>query len=454
MRRIALFTTLAILAAGLAIGLWQLRATGTIQRESPLVVETATALVGGERAIPNQGESAPADNAIGKAEARISPSGESASGEGDRPEAKATDAQGGSGQPDDHEQSVTLNTDQMQASGVRVAVAGPGPIAVRIERPAEIKFDNNRVIHVVPRVAGIVSQVEVSQGQNVSKDALLAVLRSRELAELKAAYLADFERRGLAFQTFERERSLWEKKISSEKDYLVAKTALAEADIALRTSGQKLRALGFSQQYVDSLATSKDADLTEYEIRAPMGGAVIERHVSLGEAVSTEKEVFIIADVSLVWVDVTLYANDLSLVRAGQKVNIDLGDGNPIEGKIEFVTPNVSEATRTGVARVVLDNPDGFLKPGMFIKASIDVGEEQASIRLPRSAVQNYKNGSVVFVKEGEKFEPRPVQLGRDNPQFVEVVSGVSAGETYVTEGAFTLKSLIQKSQMGEGHGH
>src|SRR5581483_2044846 len=311
----------------------------------------------------------------------------------------------------EHEQAVALNSGQLQDLGIKLAVAEQGPIALRLERLAEIKFDSNRVVHVVPRVDGVVSRVDVSQGQNVSKDALLAVLDSRELAELKANYLADYARRDLARQNFEREKGLWEKKISSEKDYLDAKTALAEADIALTASMQKLRALGLSQDYVESLTASKDANLTSYEVRAPIAGTVIERHLSLGEAVSADKDVFVIADASAVWVDVTIYPQDMAVVRAGQSVRIDLGDNHPEQGKIAFVTPNLSEETRTGVARVILDSADGHLKPGLFVKVSIETGEEQARIRLPKSAIQNYANGLAVFVKEGEKFEPRPVRI-------------------------------------------
>ena len=355
---------------------------------------------------------------------------------------------------DEHEQSVALNAAQVKDLGIRTATANDGPIAIGIERLAEVKFDNNRVVHVVPRVSGIVREVNVSQGQNVSKNQTLATLDSRELAELKAAYLAAYARRDLARQTFERERRLWEKKVSSEREYLDAKTALVEADITLTVSAQKLRALGLSQRYVESLTDSKDTDLTSYEVRAPIAGTVTERHVSLGESISSDKNIFVVADTSAVWVDITIYPQDMLVVRAGQNVRIDTGENKPIEAKIAFVTPNVSEVTRTGVARVNIDNADGRVKPGMFIKARIETGQKQARIRIPTSAVQNFAKKSVVFVKEGGKFEPRPVQLGRNNSEFVEVVSGLSVGETYVAEGAFTVKSLIQKSQMGQGHGH
>lgn len=352
------------------------------------------------------------------------------------------------------EQDADLSPERLRYLGIEVAVAGDGPISLELERPAEVRFDSDRVVHIVPRVAGVVSQVDVSQGQVVEKDQLLAVIQSRELAELKSTYLANLERLGLARDNFDREARLWEKRISSEKDYLAEKTALAEATIAMTASAQKLRALGFSQQYIDSLKNSDSVGLTRYEIRAPIAGTVIERHLSLGEAVSTEKEVFMIAETSPVWVDITVYPEDLPTVRAGQPARVDLGSGDDIEGKIAFVTANVHEETRTAVARLIVDSAGGRLKPGMFVKARIEVGEETEGIRIPKVAIQSFNNSPVVFVQEGEKFEPRPVKLGRENSEYVQVLSGVSEGESYVARGAFTLKALIQKSQIGEGHAH
>ena len=354
----------------------------------------------------------------------------------------------------DSDHDSEFSPEKLQRLGIEIAVADNSPVALELERPAEVKFDSDHVVHIVPRVAGVVSQVGVSQGRVVAKDQLLAVIQSRELAELKAAYLAELERLSLARENFEREKRLWEKKISSEKDYLAEKSALAEANIALTVSEQKLRALSFSQAYVDTLRDKKDAELTTYEIRTPIAGTVIERHLSLGEAVSTEADVFMVAETSSVWVDITVYPEDLPSVSAGQAVRIDPGSGDVVEGKIAFVTANVHEETRTAVARVVIDSAGGRLKPGMFVKAHIEVGEVTGGVRIPKAAIQSFNNSPVVFVQEGENFQPRPVKLGRENSKYVQVLSGVSEGDSYVAQGAFTLKALIQKSQMGEGHGH
>jgi cobalt-zinc-cadmium efflux system membrane fusion protein len=462
MRLVALFI-FAGLAVAFAFGAWTFRDTRTVQHWTSLFAELAEPVLAatGLKETTAVTDRAPKSR---DAHAGVSPSVQEPHEHSNGTEhghseqaAKPPDKNGElnkTEEHDDHGESVQLDPDQMQEFGIEVAVANQGPIAMHLERPAEVKFSGDRLVHVVPRVGGVITQVIVSQGQTVKEGAVMAVLNSRELAELKAAYLADVERRGLARDTFERESRLWEKKISSEKDYLDARTALAEAEIALRASGQKLLALGFSRQYVELLTDSKDADLTRYEVRAPIAGTVIERHVSLGEAVSAEKETFLIADPSAIWVDVTLYPRDLSLVRAGQAVSIDIGDGNPIQGKVAFVTPHISEETRTAVARVINGSVGGRMKPGMFVNASIEVGKETARVRVPKSAIQNYEDGPVIFVQDGDKFEPRPIRRGRENAQYVEVVAGIGAGETYVSKGSFVLKAELEKASFGDGHNH
>ena len=455
MRRAVLIATLLGAAAVVVLGLWRSpvwQATLLGLTKAKSVLESVPAVLGEQVAAGSTAKTADVD------EEQSHPSGEAEHAHAERPAASESNGSKEEGQQGEahaeNREVVELSPAQVREFGIQLAVAGEGPIGTHLERPAEVKFDGDRVVHVVSRVEGVVSEVAVSEGEIVTKDTVMAVLNSRELAELKANYLAAFERRNLARETFERERRLWEKKISSEKDYLDAKTALAEADIAVRASGQKLKALGFSEEILTTLTTAADADLTKYSILAPISGTIVERHLSLGESVSTEKEAFVVADVATVWVEVTIYPKDLAAVRAGQSVTIDLGDSEPIQGKIAFVTPHVREETRTAIARVITDNAGGRLKPGMFVKAQIEIGKEITAVRIPKSAIQNYENGPVVFVQEEKKFEPRPVKLGLENSQYAEVLSGIEAGETYVAEGAFTLKAQLSKASFGEGHGH
>jgi membrane fusion protein, heavy metal efflux system len=442
----AILFVLIVLAA---FAVWLPYTRATIDSVMATSFEQAGTVVNGMEARSDATDSSDAKNGHERSEAEINKDHGAAVG-------KPTDnSEKLSGQNESRgEEEPELGVDDLKRLGIRVAVADESPMAFEVERPAEVKFDNDRVVHIVPRVAGVVNSVSVSEGEFVEEDQVLAVIHSRELAEMKSAYLANLERRELAWENFDRARRLWEKKISSEKDYLTQKAALAEADIALTASQQKLRALGLSQSYLDKLKSAAVEELAKYEIRAPITGTIIKKHISLGEAVSVESDTFTIAETATVWVDVTVYPEDLRDVREGQTVRIQLDESDTLEGQIAFVTADVQEDTRTAVARVVSENAGGRLKPGMFIKVWIELGEETGGVRIPKSAVQNFKNSPVVFVQEGESFEPRAVKLGRENSKYVQVLSGVSEGESYIEEGAFTFKALIQKSQMGEGHGH
>ena len=354
---------------------------------------------------------------------------------------------------DDHG-GVSLTQDQMEAFDVRLADVSGGPIAVTIERPAEVVYDENALAHVVPRVAGIVSTVNASEGDRVTEGQVLAVLDSRELADAKATYLASLERLSLAEDNFERAEALIDKRIVSEKTFLTAKIEFAEARIKLRSARQKLLALGIDEAHIKEI-TEADADLTQYIMRAPLSGTVVRRHLSRGESVSTEREAFIVADVSTVWVDISIYSHDRQRVEAGQSVSIVTESGVEAQGSIAFVTSFVSEETRTASARVILENEPMRLRPGMFVTARIAVGEEPAEVRVPATALQTHEGQNVVFVRSEEgQLLPRPVSLGRRNGRYVEVVAGLAPGEVVVTDGAFIVKSQLAKSGLDDGHNH
>ncbi|TYO95016.1 cobalt-zinc-cadmium efflux system membrane fusion protein [Geothermobacter ehrlichii] len=307
----------------------------------------------------------------------------------------------------------------------------------------------------VPPVPGIVREVRKKLGDRVRAGEVMAVLESRELADAKAEYLAARERLALAQANFSREERLWKKKISAEQEYLNARQALAEARINLRSAEQKLHALGLSEIYLKKLPQHPEQTYTRYEVRAPFDGTVIQKHISLGEALSDTSEAFVVADLSTVWADINVYQKDLARVRKGQKVVIDLGHGIPtVSRTLSYVGPLVGEETRTALARAVLPNPHGDLRPGMFITARVATDSTEVPLLVPKSALQTLEGRTVVFVLDEDGFEPRPVTIGRQNGLQVEIVNGLKAGEKYASTGAFTLKAQLSKGAFGDGHGH
>ena len=198
-----------------------------------------------------------------------------------------------------------------------------------------------------------------------------------------------------------------------------------------------------------------DESLAPYEMTTFIAGTIIEKHMTLGEPVSRETDSFVVADLSTVWIDITVYLRDLDLIKVGNETMVRSGSrGSSVSGKISYVTPVVDEHTRTATARMVVDNPDGYWRPGMFVMAEIRTGEFSAEVVVPTSAVHTLEGRSVVFVEEHEGFEPRPVEIGRKSGEWMEIVSGLEPGERYVSIGGFTLKAELGKDSLGDGHAH
>jgi cobalt-zinc-cadmium efflux system membrane fusion protein len=353
--------------------------------------------------------------------------------------------------------SVRLTEAQQAELGIQMAPVSSGPVAATVELPGEVVFDQTQLAHVSPRVSGIVRQVNAAEGDEVEAGEVLAVLESRALADAKAEYLSARERLALAEASFNREQRLWERQISAEQDFLDARQALEEARITLRRASQQLEALGVDAQERRDIAASPEASLTRYGLVAPITGTVIERHAVLGETLESQGEqpAFIIADTSTVWINAAIYGEDLARVNAGDSVLVEVGEGIPaIEETIEFVSPQLGERTRTGRARIVVEDAGERLRPGMFVTVFSTPADALPALRVPVSALQTIEGETVVFRAEGDAFRAQRVEVGARSARFAEITSGLTPGAIVVTEGAFALKAELQKGEFGDGHAH
>lgn len=360
-----------------------------------------------------------------------------------------------SGQAHEGEELVSLSTAELEEFGVVLDVANAGTLSVQLTLPGEVKVNQDKFAHIVPRIPGVVHSANKSAGDAVRTGDVLAVLDSRELADIKSEYLANIERLSLADAAFQREERLYDKKISSEQEFLEARQAMSEAQIALRSSRQKLLALGFNQQYITSLPEQPEHALVHYEITAPISGTVIEKHINQGESLTGDADAFAVADLRTVWVDLSVFQKDMDLVFEGQSVDIVTTGGQlRTKGEIRYVRPIVGEETRTAIARIVLENTDGRWKPGLFVSGQVAIDEVMASLMVPKSALIKMDEGHVIFVQEDEGFAPRAVTTSRENDTHIEITSGLEVGERYVASGGFALKAELGKDEIGEGHAH
>ena len=214
------------------------------------------------------------------------------------------------------------------------------------------------------------------------------------------------------------------------------------------------KSLGDAVRAGDVLAVvQSNLSAAPYDVVAMVDGTVIEKHVALGEFVRDDADIFVVADLATVWVNVSVYARFLTDVRVGQTVRITSpGVRETATGTIDYVGPIVGESTRTGVARVVLRNRERTWQPGLFVTAHITVAETQAAVAVPDEAIQTVEGREVVFVRTMNTFTARPVVTGRRGGDLVEIVSGLAAGEDYVSAGSFILKAEFGKSEAAHEH--
>lgn len=345
----------------------------------------------------------------------------------------------------EQEHRVTLTPAMLEHARLELLTAGPGKVGAGLELPGEVALNADATAHVSPRVAGTVREVRKQLGDSVKKGDVLAVLDSRELADLQREVLTAKERLSLAESTFKRQETLWQEKITSEREYLTAKQALAEARIEHRSAAQKLAAGG-------------GAGGGSYQLVAPLDGTIVEKHLNVGEVVSADTEAFTISDLSTLWVDATVYPRDLGRVQVGQAARVRAESiEDPAAGTVAYVSHLMREQTRSATARVTLARPSEAWRPGLFVSVQIALAEADAAVVVADDAVQRLDGKEVVFVQEGDAFAARPVKLGRTgagegNRVVVEVLSGVAAGERYAGKNSFVLKAELGKSEAGHDH--
>lgn len=350
---------------------------------------------------------------------------------------------------------IRLSPVALREFGIEVRSAGAGQVVRVLTLPGEIVLNADQVAHIVPRVGGIVKRVDKRLGDTVKLGEVMAVLESRELAEAKASYLAAAQRLDLARATFTSSEELATKGILPELEFLAVRRERDEAGIRVRAAEHQLYALGLTHEETAGISQEGDEVFSIYELRAPFAGTVIEKHITLGEVVTNESDVFELADLSTVWVNLTVYQKDLATVSVDQSVVISAGHGVPeASGTIEYVSPVIEEATRTATARLVLPNPDGHWRPGLFVTGEVQVEAVHVDVLIPKTALQRVDERTVVFVETDEGLELRPVTVGRSDNRNVEISEGLNPGDRYVSTNAFTLTSELEKAGFEAGHGH
>ena len=349
---------------------------------------------------------------------------------------------------------VKLSDRQVDAGKFAVTEVGGGTLSKRIAVPGSIVPSGDHIARVAVRLLGTVAELRKRLGDPVEAGEVVAVIESREVADAKSEYLGARLVFDLQQTLFNRSSRLFEGKVLSENDFLRARTTFEDARVKIETARQKLFALSLTADQIEALPQQPVETLRRQELRAPIAGRVAERRVELGSLVGREgqeSELFVIADLNVVWADLAVSPSDLSTIREGQKIMLS-GAGESSPATIMFISPLLDKETRAARVVASVDNAGRKWRPGSFVTAEIPIDETAAAVAIPKTALQSIKGESVVFVRTENGFEARKIAIGRQDTRLVEVTEGLSAGERIATTNTFVLKADLGKAEAEHEH--
>jgi len=340
----------------------------------------------------------------------------------------------GDGHGDEHgeehgEEGGALDVADLRERGVVTARVELRQLSNTLRVPAEVRFNERQRAVVTTRTEGWIERIAVFANQRVKRDMLLAEIYSPQFLSAQQEYLLIARR--------------------------VARDPSGDAARLLKDAAQRLRILGLTDAEIRKLKKTGKT-IPNLHVHSPIDGVVVSHNVSVGDTVQVGQPLFVVADLGSVWADLSLNETQLSQVMPGASVVL-VTQAYPqrrFEGELLSLGAAVDEATRTVAARALVNNPEGLLKPGMFAQAEIAVGSSTEVLAVPAAAVLQLEGKPTVFKVEDGKFHPEVIEVGPRHGDYVEVKAGLAVGDEIAVEGAFMLKSLMLKSQMGEGHAH
>lgn len=355
---------------------------------------------------------------------------------------------------------IRMSPERMAGQGIATATVAGGTLSRHLLVPGTVVPDPDRIARVPARVVGTVAEMRKRLGDLVRTGDVVAVLDSREVADAKSEYLAATVQADLQRTNFERQQALLRAQATAEAQFLQARATFREAQLRLDLARQKLSALGFTAAEVEAAAKADEAtparsSLRLYPARTPLAGRIVERKVDVGTRVGSEgdpADLYTVADLSSVWIELAVPTLDVSQVREGARVVVVSGGGGAsgrAEGRVFFISPLLNADTRSARVIVTLPNADFAWRPGTFVTTEVEIADDAVAVRVPKAALQTVGGGKAVFVRIPEGFARRPVQLGRADDDAVEVLSGLEPGEEIAVGNTFLLKAELGKAEPG-----
>ena len=343
--------------------------------------------------------------------------------------------------------------DSVLNGGVTLGKPDASLVVNGIEALGRVSYNRNKLALITPLADGVLTSVNVDVGAEVQAGDLLAEVNASAVAEAAGAYAQAVTEQKLRAQVHAREKDLFDREISARQEYEEARAALDASQSAVQQARQTLLNLGIAPEEIGRFSANGGA-ASVMPIRAPFAGTIVERSAVTGAAVSPGEPIVELADLSVMWLELSIAESHLAALRKGMMVEarFDAYPDQVFRGVLEWIASRVDEETRRVKARAILSNTDGLLKHGMFGSATL-AGESMASgFSVPESAVQIVDGLPMVFARlEDDLFETRIVQVGAASQGRVPVLDGLTADDSIVLTESYLLKSELLKARLGAG---
>ena len=350
---------------------------------------------------------------------------------------------------------VTLPADESSRIGLMVQPVTRSDFRTHREFPGIVQPNQRNMIEITTLVRGRVVEVYADLGQQVKANATLAILYSSDLGLAQSAYLKARAKLNVAEQSYSRAQFLLEEKVIGEAEAQRRQAELLSIQAESNEAHDRLKLLGMNDDEFRRLEKSREIR-SVVPIVAPFAGRVIGRKLTRGEVVETTDNLFVIADLSEVWVLANIPEKDIPFVHAlhasgsmHADVRLNAYPDEVFKGRITYVGDVLDPSTRTMQLRLELTNADGRLKPEMFASVRLHSESQPDRLAVPEAALQRDQGRTFVFVqRKPNEYEVRDVQVGESNGTHTAIIAGLTEGESVVTQGAFVLKSELLKKQV------
>jgi len=350
---------------------------------------------------------------------------------------------------------VRLTSEELKGAGIVVQPVTRGEFRTIRDFPGTVEPNEHALAEITTLVRGRVIDVYADLGREVKGGTLLALLYSSELGMAQSAYLKATAKLNVAERAFRRAELLLKEKVIGLAELQRREGEMLSLRAELREARDRLLILGLTDEDLRNLDRNHTIR-SHVPVVAPFDGRVIARNLTKGEVVETTEKLFVVADLTDVWVTAVIPEKDIPYIRpdqtgSGQSVEVHVAayPGQAFQGRITYVGDVLDPATRTMRLRLELPNPERKLKPAMYATVRVYSEPEPNTLLIPEAAVQRDRDRQFVFVeREPSVFEARDVKLGHSNGREITVKDGLLEGESIVTSGAFVLKSELLGEQM------